>query len=97
MGRLLASVKNLTPATYKFDAYPGQEGERLECWWKIPYNRGRRCVPGISLVLRSRRDPVDAPFLAPEQATEAERRFQALRPAIEDELRRLTQVLASKS
>jgi hypothetical protein len=39
---------------------------------------------------------VDAPFLTPEQAAEAERLFQSLRPAVEDELRRLTQLLASK-
>ena len=39
---------------------------------------------------------MDAPFLTPEQAIEAERLFQVLRPAVEDELRRLTQLLASK-
>ena len=39
---------------------------------------------------------MDAPFLTPEQAAEAERLFQVLRPAVEDELRRLTQLLASK-
>ena len=79
--------------------FPGgkhRKGERLECWWKIPYNRGRRCVPGISLTIGLRRDPVDVPFLTPEQAAEAERLFQILRPAVEDELRRLTQLLASK-
>ena len=39
---------------------------------------------------------MDAPFLTPEQAAEAERLFQVLCPAVEDELRRLTQLLASK-
>jgi hypothetical protein len=39
---------------------------------------------------------VDTPFLTPEQAAEADRLFQVLRPAVEDELRRLTQLLASK-
>ena len=39
---------------------------------------------------------MDVPFLTPEQAAEAERLFQVLRPAVEDELRRLTQSLASK-
>ena len=39
---------------------------------------------------------MDAPFLTPEQAAEAERLFQVLRPAVEDEWRRLTQWLASK-
>jgi hypothetical protein len=45
---------------------------------------------------RSRRDPVDAPILNPEQAAEAERIFQALRPVVEAELRRMTRLLASK-
>ena len=58
--------------------------------------QGSRCVPGILLAIRSRRDPLDAPFLTPEQAAEADRLFQVLRPAVEDELRRLTQLLASK-
>jgi hypothetical protein len=82
-----------------FNFFPSRpvEGERLECWWKIPYNRGRRCVSGILLAIRSRRDPVDAPFLSPEQAAEADRLFRVLRPALEDELRRLTQLLASKA
>ncbi len=40
--------------------------------------------------------PLDAPALTPEQVAEADRLFQALRPAVEDELRRLTQLLASK-
>jgi hypothetical protein len=40
---------------------------------------------------------VDAPFLSPEQAAEADRLFRVLRPALEDELRRLTQLLASKA
>jgi hypothetical protein len=39
---------------------------------------------------------LDAPFLTPEQAAEADRLFQVLRPAVEDELRRLTQLLAAK-
>lgn len=39
---------------------------------------------------------MDAPFLTPGQAAEADRLFQILRPAVEDELRRLTQLLASK-
>ena len=39
---------------------------------------------------------MDAPILTPEQAAEAERLFQVLRPAVEDELRRLTHLLASK-
>ncbi len=39
---------------------------------------------------------MDAPFLTPEQAAEADRLFQALCPAVEDEWRRLTQLLASK-
>lgn len=39
---------------------------------------------------------MDAPFLTPNQAAEADRLFQVLRPAVEDELRRLTQLLASK-
>jgi hypothetical protein len=39
---------------------------------------------------------LDAPFLTPEQAAEADRLFHVLRPAVEDELRRLTQLLASK-
>ena len=39
---------------------------------------------------------MDAPFLTPEQAAEADRLFQVLRPTLEDELRRLTQLLASK-
>ena len=39
---------------------------------------------------------MDAPFLSPEQAAEADHLFQVLRPALEDELRRLTQLLASK-
>jgi hypothetical protein len=39
---------------------------------------------------------VDAPFLTPEQAAEAERLFQILRPAVEDELRQLARLLASK-
>jgi hypothetical protein len=39
---------------------------------------------------------LDAPFLTPEQATEADRLFQVLRPVVDDELRRLTQLLASK-
>ena len=39
---------------------------------------------------------MDAPFLTPEQAAEADRLFQVLRPAVEDEVRRLTQLLASK-
>ena len=39
---------------------------------------------------------MDIPSLSPEQDAEAERLFQVLRPAVEDELRRLTQLLASK-
>ncbi|MBV8558821.1 MAG: hypothetical protein JO116_25045 [Planctomycetaceae bacterium] len=39
---------------------------------------------------------MDAPFLSSEQAAEADRLFQVLRPAVEDELRRLTRLLASK-
>ena len=39
---------------------------------------------------------MEAPFLTPEQAAQAERLFQALRPASEDEWRWLTQLLASK-
>ncbi len=37
------------------------------------------------------------PGLSPEQAAEAERLFQVLRPVVEAELRQLTQLLASKS
>lgn len=36
------------------------------------------------------------PELSPEQAAEAERLFQVLRPVVEAELRQLTQLLASK-
>jgi hypothetical protein len=39
---------------------------------------------------------LDAPYLTPEQAAEAERLYQLLRPAVEAELRQLTQLLASK-
>ena len=39
---------------------------------------------------------MDAPFLTPEQAAEADRLFHILRPTVEDELRRLTHLLASK-
>ncbi|MBV8076949.1 MAG: hypothetical protein JO284_11150 [Planctomycetaceae bacterium] len=39
---------------------------------------------------------MDAPFLSSEQAAEADRLFQVLRPAVEDELRRQTRLLASK-
>jgi hypothetical protein len=39
---------------------------------------------------------VDAPFLTVEQAAEAERLLVLLRPAVEDELRQLAQLLASK-
>lgn len=39
---------------------------------------------------------MDAPFLSPEQDAEAERLYQALRPAVEAELRRMTRLLASK-
>lgn len=39
---------------------------------------------------------MDAPILNPDQADEAERLFQTLRPIVEAELRQLTQLLASK-
>jgi hypothetical protein len=39
---------------------------------------------------------LDAFILNPDQADEAERLFQTLRPVVEAELRQLTQLLASK-
>lgn len=39
---------------------------------------------------------METPILTTEQAAEAERLFQALRPLLEDELRQLTRLLASK-
>lgn len=39
---------------------------------------------------------MDASLLNAEQAAEAERLFQLLRPAVEDELRELARLLASK-
>ncbi len=39
---------------------------------------------------------MDIPILSPDQADEAERLFQTLRPVVEAELRQLTQLLASK-
>ncbi len=39
---------------------------------------------------------MDAPFLTAEQAAEAERLLELLRPAVEAELRQLAQLLASK-
>ena len=39
---------------------------------------------------------MDARFLTPEQADDAERLFQVLRPVVEGELRLIAQLLASK-
>ena len=39
---------------------------------------------------------MDAPALSPEQDAEAERLFQALRPAVEAELRQVALLLASR-
>ncbi len=46
--------------------------------------------------MRSRRDPLYAPFLTPEQAAEADRLFQLLSPAARGESRGIAQLLASK-
>jgi len=82
------------PATF---AILEKKGERLECWWKIPYNKNRRCVPGRSLAVRSYGGTLwTPPSSSSEQVAEADRLFHVLRPAVEDALRRLTRLLASK-
>ena len=74
-------------------------GERLESGWEITYNGGRRCVAPDCVVIRSRRArPMHVPEipLTSEQEQAADRLYQTLRSACDDELRRIARLLASK-
>jgi hypothetical protein len=64
-------------------------GERLESWWEISYNGVIGCVALISTSILHGRPPMPRlrhDDLTPEQQGEAERLFEAMRQATEDEL-----------
>ena len=71
-------------------------GRRLDCGWKIPYNRAFRCVHSDFVVIRSRRALMSRLPLTPDQAELSDRIFQSLRQAAESDLRTLADLLASK-
>src|SRR5690242_3213901 len=75
---------------------PRPKGRRLDCGWKIPYNRAFRCVHPDFVVIRSRRALMSSPLLTAEQAELAERIYQTLRHAADSDLRGLAELLASK-
>src|SRR5512135_2434979 len=74
----------------------GGGGRRLDCGWKISYNRAFRWVSPDFVVICSRRARMSLSHLTPEQADLAERIYQTLRQAADSDLRGLAELLASK-
>ncbi len=69
---------------------------RLDCGWKISYNRALRCVQPDSLFNGSRRALMSQLPLTPDQAELSDRIYQSLRQAADADLRLLADLLASK-
>ena len=71
-------------------------GKRLDCGWKIPYNRAFRWMIPDFVVICSRRPIMSLSHLTAEEAELAERIYQTLRQAADSDLRSLAELLASK-
>src|SRR5947209_13049887 len=69
---------------------------RLDCGWKISYNRAFRCVHPNFLFNGSRRALMSQLPLTPDQADLSDRIYQSLRQAADADLRLLAELLASK-
>jgi hypothetical protein len=72
------------------------KGRRLDCGWKISYNRAFRWMTPDFVVICSRRAFMSGSHLTTEQAELAERIYQTLSQAAESDLRGLAELLASK-